>query len=426
MISNSIRIPSPYSIFLSGIALYIFVLIINPSEPNYWGNLEGWSYVFLSFISILFGIAVGSRKIIFEQKTIKLNEDIHYLKKYSFFILSIAFIGVLFQYIDRFIIRDAIFSLDEIFYNRLVVEESGSNIFSIFAALFSPFIFLSFFYFYLLKKIKILSKNWLILISLMIIFVILSNLFLGSRSVIFVYLTLISGTILITNKLTIRPIKAISYFVLSFFALMVINGLLFSLRSEAFGMDAYTIIESTASSYFFNIDQGLIDTIYNIRFNNFIFYNFYLGIINFAQYYIHGLFELFYLVENFDTKNITYGSNNFFIFLKLFAIIKGDLILSSSEPIRTGIFTTFLGPSYYDFGFLGGIFFSFIIAYFFGKIYIKIIDENKISLIPLYLYLAIIFFFASTVSFFVSAQGLYFIVAFSINHLIYNINFTFK
>ena len=68
MISNSIRIPSPYSIFLSGIALYIFVLIINPSEPNYWGNLEGWSYVFLSFISILFGIAVGSRKIIFEQK----------------------------------------------------------------------------------------------------------------------------------------------------------------------------------------------------------------------------------------------------------------------------------------------------------------------------------------------------------------------
>ncbi|SVD01387.1 uncharacterized protein METZ01_LOCUS354241, partial [marine metagenome] len=75
--SISIRIPSPYSIFFSGIVLYIFVLIISPSEPNYWGNFEGWLYIFLSFISILFGISVGSRKIIFEPKTIKLNEDVY-------------------------------------------------------------------------------------------------------------------------------------------------------------------------------------------------------------------------------------------------------------------------------------------------------------------------------------------------------------
>ena len=89
--------------------------------------------------------------------------------------------------------------------------------------------------------------------------------------------------------------------------------------------------------------------------------------------------------------------------------------------VRVGTFSTLFGPNYYDFGFLGGTIYVFILSLVYGKIYKNINQYRSISLIPLYMFFSIIFFFPLVISFFVSAQGLYFISSFIMAHLIFNL-----
>jgi len=53
-----------------------------------------------------------------------------------------------------------------------------------------------------------------------------------------------------------------------------------------------------------------------------------------------------------------------------------------------------------------------------GRLALNIVKKNKVTLIPLYLYMLVILFFTLVVSLLVSAQGIYIIVAFYLSHLI--------
>ena len=51
---------------------------------------------------------------------------------------------------------------------------------------------------------------------------------------------------------------------------------------------------------------------------------FFIGFLNFTQYYIHGLFELLYLIENFQEKSAM-GLINFGIIVKFFNVVGLDI-----------------------------------------------------------------------------------------------------
>jgi len=134
--------------------------------------------------------------------------------------------------------------------------------------------------------------------------------------------------------------------------------------------------------------------------------------INLAQYYTHGMFEFNYLYEKHD-QPFRCGAYMFSIIPKLSNIIfrtKFDLNAISSSMPRKGVYTSFFGPLYVDFGWFGPVF-MFLFGLFQSVVYNKIMRGN-FKYIPLLFYFFIINFFMPVVNFIISAQGLYIIIAF--------------
>ena len=144
-----------------------------------------------------------------------------------------------------------------------------------------------------------------------------------------------------------------------------------------------------------------------------------LGMINFGQYYLHGVFEFGYLYNNYK-KNYWYGGYTFNIFAKFINIVfRTNINLKEIQqsPPRTGVYTTFFGPIFIDFGW-----FSLVFVFFFGVfqklIYNKIL-QGRFQFIPLLFYLLIINFFMPVFNFINGAQGLYNLISFGFFALIY-------
>jgi len=415
----NITIFSPLRVYLLGLLVYFFIFILSPSSPNYWGNFYGWLFIFINLFAIYVGIAIGSSNTSLTNQIISIPPSSSVLKKNVYVMLLFSLIGFFSTVIDSLFVSGISLDTNEIYNNRQFSEESEVGFLSIISAIFTPLTFILFFYSFISRKISNRSNIVFLLSILMLFFTLTLSLSLGARSIIIVYLLLLAFSILAIaqKKVSYKIIFPMSIFFLSL--AMVLNGSFYELRSAAFQMDAFSMIEITATSYFFNINENIINTIYSYRYENDLLYYFFIGFLNFAQYYIHGLFELLYLMENFqgDSKM---GLINFGIIIKFLNVV-GLNINDTYEIVRVGTFSTLFGPNYYDFGFFGGTIFVFILSYIYGAVYKHIINYHSISMLPLYFYFSIIFFFPLVVSFFVSAQGLYFISSFIMAHLIYNL-----
>lgn len=421
MTSNNlnIKIFSPLKVYLLGILVYLIFFILSPSSPNYWGNINGWAFLLINLITVYIGIIIGSSNTSLESQIISINPNPSDLKRNIYLMLSMSLIGFFATVIDNLFVSGISLNSNEILTNRQLAEENEVSALSILAAIFTPLTFVTFFYSFINKRIYN-NSNIIFLLSILMIFFILSlSISLGSRSIIFVYLMLFSISILTFIKKSFSYKLIFSALITIMSLTMILNGAFNEIRAEALNMDAFSIIEITATSYFFDIDRNLINTIYSYRYENNLLYYLFIGFLNFTQYYTHGLFELLYLIENFKEQSAS-GLINFGIIIKFFNAIGLD-VNTSFEMVRVGTFTTLFGPNYYDFGFLGGTIYIFILSLVYGKIYKNINQYRTISLIPLYMFFTIIFFFPLVISFFVSAQGLYFISSFIIAHLFFNL-----
>jgi hypothetical protein len=118
---------------------------------------------------------------------------------------------------------------------------------------------------------------------------------------------------------------------------------------------------------------------------------------NFAQYYLHGVFEFGYLYNNYK-KNHYYGAYTFNILVKFINTIFRtyfDIKEIQNAPTRTGIYTTFFGPIFIDFGW-----FSLIFMFFFGvfqKLLFNKTMAGRFQFIPLLFYMLIINFFMALI-----------------------------
>ena len=144
-----------------------------------------------------------------------------------------------------------------------------------------------------------------------------------------------------------------------------------------------------------------------------------LGLMNFGQYYLHGVFEFGYLYNNYK-KNYWYGGYTFNIFAKFINIMfRTNINLKEIQqsPPRNGVYTTFFGPIFIDFGW-----FSLVFIFFFGvfqKLIHNKILQGRFQFTPLLFYLLIINFFMPVFNFINGAQGLYNLISFGFFAIIY-------
>lgn len=137
------------------------------------------------------------------------------------------------------------------------------------------------------------------------------------------------------------------------------------------------------------------------------------GVLPILQYYVHGPLEFQILWSDYDTQVFSHGALLFSPYVKLLSIfgIASQPDLYELFP-RVGVFTSFWGPLWVDFGWL-----SLLVMFLFGFVARRIAIAARaadLGAVPLYTYICVILFFMPVVNFAISAQGMYVINAFVI------------
>ena len=129
------------------------------------------------------------------------------------------------------------------------------------------------------------------------------------------------------------------------------------------------------------------------------------------QYYIHGLLEFQILWANSNIQTFSGGALLFGPYVKFFSLLgliyEPDLFILFP---RVGIFTSFWGPLWVDFGWFA--LFAMFLFGFLARMLARACRVGDLGAIPLYSYFCAILFFMPVVNFAISAQGMYVINAF--------------
>lgn len=136
--------------------------------------------------------------------------------------------------------------------------------------------------------------------------------------------------------------------------------------------------------------------------------------VSLDHYFIHGLYQFQLEVDSFDLNNMTMGAYQFNPIFKLLNTIgiKYNVKDFSSITYEQGVYTTFFGPTYVDFGYWGTLY-MFILGYISNNLWIKsqYFQREKI-LYPLVYSIILHSFFINMIQ---SGMGLYYILAFIVS-----------
>jgi len=143
---------------------------------------------------------------------------------------------------------------------------------------------------------------------------------------------------------------------------------------------------------------------------------FYRTVLPNSMYYLSGAYEFSLLWTRPDSQPFAFGGYMFSPFAKVFRTIFGlnqkGAVDEESLVYRTGVFNTFFGPVWVDFGWFGLIFCAF-----FGIVATSVGNTAKagnFSAVPLYLYIVVIVFYMPVVNFITTGYGIFAICSFGI------------
>jgi hypothetical protein len=143
---------------------------------------------------------------------------------------------------------------------------------------------------------------------------------------------------------------------------------------------------------------------------------FYAAVLPNAMYYVSGVYEFSELWQRPDLQEHAWGGYTFGPILRAVNFVLGDVIASSVSEVelvyRLGVFNTFFGPVWIDFGWFGLVFMS---LFGFGVTRLSTaVRAGEQHWLPLYIFSACITFYMPVVNFIQSGFGLFFIISFTI------------
>jgi len=346
------------NIFITTIVLYSFVLFISPVKSNIDTSWMALLLLLTSVILIPFGILLGVR---FTHLIPKKNSGYAFGsharshgKDLAFTVRRLNYwagLGLLLVIVDRFFIRGMPLVLDFLTM-REVMELTETTALGLVGQILSGLAVFSTGYLIIERKIRTVPTfKVAITCSLALTYLLLSAM-LGSRSGVLNLVLIVTFMVIINNyindpryKISFSVVLKVLFFG---FSLAIIMAAMFLWKVEEMGLDvAFSVLNSG-----FAYTVTPTDAVLSLPKDN-IFGNLFLATISLVQYVIHGFYEFQLLVENFNGYH-TYGQQVLWFPIKVFNTLGGSINiadLEAFEGLRYGIFTTFFGPVFIDFGF---------------------------------------------------------------------------
>ena len=393
-------------------------------------------------LSLFLGFKLAKKKNYEKRSTTEVSRKV--IQQLLYIILAIGTIGVMLRLSQR-LSTGFSFSVD-ITENRmssLKAEEGSGGILSIFAAILYPFSFLALMVVVYFKQ----YFNRLIYIGTIILglFPLLDSLALGGRSVLF--FQGIALFILFQHRQLLFPSKYIKKKI-RFQYLRVKKFKFFLYRKN--WVNAKTVFIGIVGLYLMSVFFIQIQKSRTNRYGDSIpweqavkfveegrllKYNDdvrteiikgdnslgYLAQLTIVHYGAHGVFEYIRWVNNIDNIWGEHkGKYQFYVFVKFFKILGvdtgDDFMTMTNETGRVGVFTTFWGPVYIDFGIFGTIYALFL-GFFIKTMYFRAMNKNLLGML-IYPFLGAMIFSISVINTIVG-QNMYYFPAILLSYLLY-------
>ncbi|MDG5800523.1 O-antigen ligase [Marinilabiliaceae bacterium ANBcel2] len=403
-VSVELNIYHPAAILVAGHIFYLLLFIAAPLNvvvPPSWESL----YVYFAASFLLFTFLSFTVKLPLVRKVnFKISYDKRVVNRILWVAIFIISVGVLFRLVDRFVYRDLSLLMSS-YERKELIESSDSSVFSIISA----FVFPAGLFIYPLCRIlqpdsRLLKYSALLLFIYPSFDVILT----GNRGVMVMTLALYFMIMLVFNEFNHNRKKII------FFGLVFITAFSLSLyvivnRITSFGFDPGYSANYSGYAYTAKPNEQASKALKSDDFMGVMTF----GYVNFCQYYLHGVLEWGYLYDKFEAGNHQNGRASFAVVHKFYETIVG--VSSNDDEVRrafprSGVYTTFLGPFFVDFGY--GMFLLIIVLGVIIRALWRALIKGAIIVFPIYLYFCGVLFFYPVVNFIRNALGLYIIVSF--------------
>jgi oligosaccharide repeat unit polymerase len=263
---------------------------------------------------------------------------------------------------------------------RLKMEVNGTNLFSVIYLGLSPAITAGGILALVLFRTARYKWTLITALALFCINPIFSFVY-GGRSVVFlaVALTVISWLLVVPTVLR-RHVFCIAGLLAAVF---LVTMYLFVARAiEAVGIQVDRLASLSDYTKLVPLDVDTISTMRDLpNLGRFLLYY----VMSVGQYVLHGVFEFFYLVQaKSPDQSWLWGQYQFTIFNQAQRALLGSSSVPDPEIYNptSGLFSTFWGPAYIDFGYLMVVY-GFFFGYVAGRIR-KLVERGDFFAVPLY------------------------------------------
>lgn len=412
----------PERVAFAGILAYLALWVVAPLHlafPVAWGSL---GYVFLSYLAFLLGCLIVGRKRLPKSRS-NPNQTFRARKFWAWAVIGA--LGITVRIYDKWILRGAGLGSSAL-ESREILEEAAAGPLSALGGILYPFCFIPLFLWLAspayaqqrLSRPHRFAARWVAIV----LFVLpsIDALLLFSRSQMLVTLAMMYATV----ACMVYQGQALHHrlrwaFSAGFGMLVAVSIIVFSRRLGEMNLDIVYSILNSGYAYVFELNKFTLQWIDPV---NSLFGEILSAMVPMIQYYLHGLFEFGLLWNRPDEQTFSLGAQHFAPYMKIVAALGGGRIESEGDLyLRTGVFTTFFGPLWVDFGW-GGLLFMLCFGAV-AKVTAQRARAGFVTAMPLHSFFCVVIFFMPVVNFFISAQGIYVVNAFLVFWLVSALQF---
>lgn len=402
--------PSPSRCALTGLGVYLALFLLAPVRVVIEPSASSIAYLAASYLSFFGGCAFRGVLPFKAVSATPPGPRAGALRLLFLATLGLAVLGNALRYYDRSVLR-GLSMAEGLLQYREAVESTAVGPISVASAVLYPFSFVALYCGLLWRKASgEAQRGWLLAAGIVFVYPALSTALAGSRSITIVTVSMLFLYVrhLLGFRLSIRGGVLTAALALG---LLAFSSAVFLQRVEANRWDV--LVSIFESVYAFTVQptdwihRRLQGTTSPTGFMAYFTW------LHFTQYYIHGIPELFYLIDHFDSvPSHTFGASTFFAAYKLAALVlplPDALEVANAARPHPGTFTSFFGPLYADFGW-----FSLVVHFLFGLALQSIwtaVRRGDWRMLPLYEYFVLLVFLFPVVNMIAFAQGLYVIAA---------------
>lgn len=403
---------SPIKLALGGIVAWVIVWLLMPIDVL--GHLAPGAmvYIVLCYVGLIIGVLFArGHKHQSASAPPPMKWNLPFDQRLFYVTALIGIFGMALRLFDRLVLRGAGYGANAVELREVLTEATVTPVGAIASLFFS---------FCLIPLILLLASNqarrWPLVAVAAVIFALpmTESLFWLARSFLVMTIGLGFAVVVITryggNPFDRRLILASVGGIL---ALAVASTIIFSSRLEAGG---YHLSDSIYDSVYaellqpndtakraLNTGSGTQAFVYNAILPN-------------GMYYLSGAYEMSVLWDRPDVQPWGYGQLHFLPFIRGFMLLTGtdygDNFDIGDYLYRVGVWQTFFGPLWADFGWFGTIF--MVIIGFLSERLANSVARGSIANLPLYCYVTVIIFFMPVVNFLMNGFGMFCIVSFGL------------